>query len=381
MFEKTCLSIFFLSFYSLSFAQQALPWEEVCLSNRCEAIVDVGSSGSRLYIYAKTPMGENAWQLAFSKKITPGLSSISVDQVDEYLNQLIQMKPSKSMPISVYGTAGMRLLPEPQQQQRYQAVSAWFEQHSEWTLKHARTITGQEEGVYAWFAVQEELGTLNKSLKDLNAVIEIGGASAQVSIPISPSEAKRMSAQDVYPIRWNNQVLYVWSHSYLGLGINEVEKQFSDVAQCFSLGYPLKNGSVGQGDILNCIQSLESSPELSLIPRFDEAKKIVGNHIDMPWIALGAIRFSAQNPPYRFDGQLFNLKQLKEQGNSALCHQDWQSLLHSFGQDPYLYRGCFSASYFYSSLSNGIGINENQMIAYPNPNAQMDWTLGALLLS
>ena len=121
-------------------------------------------------------MGQNAWQLAFSKKTTPGLSSISVAQVDEYLNQLIQMKPSKPMPISVYGTAGMRLLPESQQQQRYQAVSAWFEQHSEWTLKYARTITGQEEGVYAWFAVQEELGSLNKSLKDLNAVIEIGGA-------------------------------------------------------------------------------------------------------------------------------------------------------------------------------------------------------------
>lgn len=381
MFIKTCLSIFFWSFFSLSFAQQALPWEEVCQNNRCEAIVDVGSSGSRLYIYAKTPVGQNAWQLAFSKKITPGLSSISVAQVDEYLNQLIQMKPSKPMLISVYGTAGMRLLPEHQQQQRYQAVSDWFQQHSEWTLKHARTITGQEEGVYAWFAVQEELGALNKSFKDLNAVIEIGGASAQVSIPISTSEAKRMSTQDVYPVRWNNQVLYVWSHSYLGLGINEVEKQFSDVAQCFSLGYPLQNGSVGQGDILKCIQSLEGSSELSLISRFDEAKKLVGKHIDMPWIALGAIRFSAQNPPYRFDEQLFNLKQLKEQGNSALCHQDWQSLLQSFGQDPYLYRGCFSASYFYSSLSNGIGINENKMIAYPNPSAQMDWTLGALLLS
>ncbi len=380
MFAKTCLSIFFWSFYSLSYAEQALSWEEVCQSNRCEAIVDVGSSGSRLYIYAKNS-GQNVWQVAFSKKITPGLSSVSVDHVDEYLNQLIQMKPSKPMPISVYGTAGMRLLPQLQQQLRYQAVTTWFEQHSEWILKQARTITGQEEGVYAWFAVQEELGALGKPLKDLNAVIEIGGASAQVSIPISPREARRLPAQDVYPVRWGNQVTFVWSHSYLGLGINEVEKQFSDVTQCFSLGYPLKNGSVGQGDILNCIQSLEGNPELSLISRLDEAKKIVGKHINMPWIALGAIRFSAQNPPYRFDGQLFNLKQLKEQGDSALCHQDWQSLLQSFGQDPYLYRGCFSASYFYSSLSNGIGINENQMIHYPTPNAQMDWTLGALLLS
>ena len=71
--------------------------------------------------------------------------------------------------------------------------------------------------------------------------------------------------------------------------------------------------------------------------------------------------------------------QMREQGDSLFCHESWGVLGSKYLNDPYLYRQCFSASYFYSSLIDGMGINEQQNFYYPDAHAQMDWTLGALL--
>lgn len=352
-------------------------WQDNCKSNYCEAIIDAGSSGSRLYIYAKT---DHQWKVLYNHQVSPGLSSTSVQNIGPYLEKLVNIHPDKPMPILLYGTAGMRLLPDDEQSQRYQAAVGWFNQHPEWTLKQARTISGQEEGVFAWLAVQEERGLINKSLENLDSVVEIGGASAQVSIPVSEQEAKLLPAADVYALKWNQKIIHIWSKSFLGLGLNEVEKKFSDNHACFSSGYPLKNGSTGQGDMGMCVAQLEQQSDIDLLGKLNQAKEIVKKHPQGHWVALGAIRFSAAKPPYSFVDQAFSLKQLKQQGDDELCHQDWGVLNSVFKNDPYLYRGCLAASYFYSYLEDGIGISENDKIFYPDAKAQMDWTLGALLL-
>ena len=378
------LNIFlFLSFmfnHPLVFADSSLSWQDECLVNQCRAIVDAGSSGSRLYVYVQDKMDQSQWRVLFQNKVVPGLSSISVDAVPQYFNQLMSIKPSLPMPIDVFATAGMRLLPEIEQAKRYQAVHEWFDLHGEWSLRSARTISGQEEAAFAWISVHNELAHQNPSNQSLPAVVEIGGASAQISVPISEKEAKSFAEKDIYKLKLNKKTIYLWSKSYLGLGINEVEKKFKDNQQCFSIGYPLSNGTVGQGDIKLCSQQMISNVDLSLLGRLSDAKQVVGRHAKLSWVALGAIRFSALKPPFKFEQNWFSLSQLQEQADDLLCHQDWSFLQASLSGDQYLYRACFSASYYYTSLANGVGINQKQMIFYPDADAQMDWTIGALLL-
>jgi hypothetical protein len=366
-------------FVSTVYADDMSAIQQECLKNQCQAIIDAGSSGSRLYIYA-SPYNTQKWHVVWNKKVEPGLSSVPVEKINPYLNQLIQIKTTQPISISLYGTAGMRLLPEAEQTKRYQAVKDWFIGHPEWIVKSVRTITGQEEGVFAWLAVQNEMNLLNQPIKNMKSVVEFGGASAQVSIPIESKELKKYTQSDIYPLKVADKTIYVWSKSYLGLGINEVEKNFTDSAACFSNGYPLKNGSIGHGDTVQCISNIESKVDLSLVNRLNDSKNLVSTHPNLNWVALGAVRFTAQTPPFHFDQNQFNLKELREQGDNQFCHQDWSTLFSTYLNDPYLYRECFSASYFYSSLIDGMGINEQSNIYYPDAHAQMDWTLGTLLI-
>ena len=91
-----------------------------CQQQHCVAIVDAGSTGSRLHIYAydldKTNTAINIKEL-WSKKIKPGLATVDANQatLDAYLTTLFSSAPEANLPVYFYATAGMRLLPQPKQ--------------------------------------------------------------------------------------------------------------------------------------------------------------------------------------------------------------------------------------------------------------------------
>ena len=358
----------------------AAPDLKQCESSQCQAIIDAGSSGSRLYIYAKNNQSQS-WQQIWSKKVTPGLSSIAPSAVGSYFDSLMEPLPSTNMPISVYGTAGMRLLSEQEQQQRYQAVSSWFQGHAQWQLKNIRTITGQEEGVFAWLAVQSEMHLLNQSSQNLKSVIEVGGASTQVTIPVSKQELAQYAPEDIYTLNLKGQPLYVWSKSFLGLGMNEVEKQFSNDTYCYTQGFSLSSGLLGQGDASQCISDIENQPHLQLFQIFQAAKDVVTNHPKSSWVALGALKFTVETPPFHFEQHTFSLKDMRQLGDNEFCHQTWEQLSPQARLYPFIYRQCFGISYFYSAFADAMGLNDEENLYFPDQQAQMDWTLGALLIS
>lgn len=356
-----CLSF---SFFILPvFANES--WQHICQNSSCYAVVDAGSSGSRLYIYS------HDFQTLWSKKITPGLAQVSPDKVSDYLQQLVPNSDLEAMPTYIYGTAGMRLISEDEQSQRYEAVKQWFSQIPAWDIKDARTILGKEEGFYAWLAA-------NQNENVYKGVLEIGGASYQVNIPVSKETAMRLPPEDITSFSSHGQTLYVWSKSYLGLGINEVEKKVSLEPTCYSQNYPLSNGSLAQGDITQCIQTLESHPELNLIQHFTEAQSILKNQKSLSWLTLGAIKFSISTPPYQFNEQSFNWRSVRTIADTQSCHENWGSLIQKY-TDPFLYRQCLAASYFYASIVDGLGISQDATMMYPNNQQNIDWTVGALL--
>ncbi|NDH08756.1 MAG: hypothetical protein EBY16_03935, partial [Gammaproteobacteria bacterium] len=257
----------------------------------------------------------------------------------------------------------------------YQKIKSWFSQQDTWALKEIRTISGQEEGAFAWLAVNH-----GRDIDDMPAVIEFGGASAQVVIPV-PEEKKALIAdENLIRLKINGQDINVWSKSYLGLGINEVEKLFSEQDSCYSMGYPLKNGQVADGDAGRCIQGIKDNRLLSLMLQLDETRKVLRLfNQPMQWTALGSLYYTAITPPFKFAQYSLSLNELKYQADSVSCHQDWLSLFKEHQGKPYLYRNCFAASYFYAFMADGMGVDIDGMIDLPQQNKAMDWAYGVAL--
>ena len=87
-----------------------------CERHYCAAVVDAGSSGSRIHWYSYDLDRQHSpihIHEAYSKKIKPGLSSIAHDSasVAGYMDQLTSEFSQSGVPVYLYATAGMRLLP------------------------------------------------------------------------------------------------------------------------------------------------------------------------------------------------------------------------------------------------------------------------------
>jgi Golgi nucleoside diphosphatase len=150
-----------------------------CKKHHCIAIVDAGSTGSRAHIYSydldQTQSAVNVIEV-WSKKIKPGLATIDANPsaVKSYLDTLFAEAPDSKMPLHFYATAGMRLLPQPQQKALYDLVQSWFAGQSRWDLKSARTISGKEEGLFGWVSLNYQQGALGNLAKAPSGVMDMG---------------------------------------------------------------------------------------------------------------------------------------------------------------------------------------------------------------
>ncbi len=165
------------------------------------AIIDAGSSGSRLYVYCI----ENKNTL---KKIYPqeteksssegrALSDVAVDEgsVKAYVNDMTsKYKVSNKVPLYILATAGMRKVAKEDAESIYSYMKEG-ETYNNYEIESAMTISGRYEGLYAWIAANYQYKSLgfntSTTEKPLTytgqpyGIIEIGGASMQIAYPAS----------------------------------------------------------------------------------------------------------------------------------------------------------------------------------------------------
>ncbi len=351
----------------------------LCSEHPCIAVVDAGSSGSRLHIFAydldetNTPSHiSEVW----SKKIKPGFAMIEANQntVDAYLTALFSGAPELHIPVYFYATAGMRLVPQTKQKIYYQEVQKWFNQKSEWQLIEAKTITGHDEALYDWLAVNYHIGALKSSSHEPVGVMDIGGASVQIVFPIQ-KDSDNKGAQvelDLY-----GQHLSLSVHSFLGLGQNEMAHQLLDSASCFSEGYPLSDGNSGQGDAFICEQ--EVSPLITMHKVKNEVQPALSaSHINS-WYAIGGFPNLAESKPFHFKNNQLTIQDLLHQANSLICHQQWENLSNQFPNNEYIESYCLLPAFYYALMVEGYGLTANQQVNYIPSAQNLDWTLGVVL--
>ncbi|MBL7479382.1 multidrug DMT transporter permease [Legionella bononiensis] len=352
-----------------------------CNDHQCIAVIDAGSTGSRLHVYSydvdetRSPVNINE---IWNKKIKPGFATIEPNSntIDAYLTTLLSGAPNQQIPVYFYATAGMRLLPVSKQKKYYDELQHWFSQQSQWQLVEAKTITGTDEALYDWLSVNYHLGTLQKSPNESVGVMDMGGASVQIVFPVQKNSELNTRSQVELELYGHHYNLYV--QSFLGLGQTEVAHQFLNSASCFSNNYPLPDGESGQGNASACEQ--EVSRLMTEVHKVNNVVQplLAANPVDS-WYSIGGISNLADSSLFHFENSTLTNQNLLQQADSQVCHQQWDSINSQFPDDEYVYQYCLFSAYYYALMVDGYGIIPDQSINYIPPDQNLDWTMGVVL--
>lgn len=394
------------------------------------AICDAGSTGTRLYIFAIDIEASKA-NSVFVKKTKPGLSSYA-ENPDAAIPSLLKLlvEGSKKLPVairsktplSIFGTAGMRLLPADKQTAVWTAVRNGLLGSAEFPFApsslQARTVAGDEEGLWAVLTANFLAGRMSHDLLSLGkgpplGLMDLGGSSTQIAIPAgrAANKGERLDADAVV-------------HSYLGFGMTYIREQVRKTANggvdagCYMKGYPIEAKLLGTGDAKACrviiremltqrSHQCQTSPEAERPCLGDLAHDpsvvdtFINGHVDFYAVAgltyvVDFVRWWLELNPGAA-GQSFlksyprpSLSELQEAVGS-MCAGDYAPVMdrtadknghHPFTAEDNAPFRCFQANYILVLLGTMYGFGrDGRSITYllDVDGEDLEWPLGALL--
>ncbi|CAD5213313.1 unnamed protein product [Bursaphelenchus okinawaensis] len=222
-------------------------------------VIDAGSTGSRLFLYAFTSGTTNdlisvrpvkdEFNVDVVKKVSPGLSSFENSPNDaagyykpllDYASKYIPEELQPFTPVFIFATAGMRLLPQQKQDEILRAVRTQLPSLTRLQVlpEHIQVIDGKWEGIYSWIAVNYVLGRFNvredvthHAVRDKTAgMIDMGGASVQIAFEL-PQDTKfagpTLQQVNLGSLDDDSRFKYnLFVTTFLGFGVNEGSKKY-----------------------------------------------------------------------------------------------------------------------------------------------------------
>lgn len=213
------------------------------------AMIDAGSSGCRAHIYRYGKLGSIDGPLYVlpqhvSKKVKPGLSSFakspsgagpSLKELVDFVKSAVPEKDWAVTPIWLKATAGLRLIDSAESSAVLVSVRNFLGDKANspfiFRASWAGIISGNEEGGFGWIAfnyLKKIIGPKKKTGVDAQlpyAVVEMGGASAQVS-QIAPTEKDAQAIPEDYRFSFTieGESYTLYTHSYLGYGAEQARE-------------------------------------------------------------------------------------------------------------------------------------------------------------
>lgn len=165
-----------------------------------------------------------------SHQVKGGLSSASAKLNDTLLEMLNfaegvledRKEDWHRFPVYLFGTAGFRRLRPEQREGVLQTVRQILgTSHFYLEPDFVRILSGEEEGAYGWLTVNSEMGSLTNPSADSVGVLDLGGASMQITfVP----EADRSVLQHSFPVFLQGRQSNLYSASYLQFGLKEAHR-------------------------------------------------------------------------------------------------------------------------------------------------------------
>lgn len=194
---------------------------------RFVAVIDAGSSGSRLVLYERirdgqgikveqrlTDTGGQALSSFESNPQQAGPAGVQplIDKLQQALKTL--NTPNSAVELHLLATAGMRLV----EARNPAAAQAIYESArsviSASGLKPGRieTLSGTDEGLFAWLDLNDLAGHFRNGTPPALGIVEVGGASAQIAFATTEDYRPGVS------VSVQGKTYRVFSQSWLGLG-------------------------------------------------------------------------------------------------------------------------------------------------------------------
>ncbi|KAK6637796.1 hypothetical protein RUM44_008218 [Polyplax serrata] len=198
-------------------------------------VIDAGSTGSRALVYEfiSSRCGDVVkLHKEFFHETQPGLSDFvtnpegaarSIQKLLLMAKQDIPRRHWAETFVTLMATAGLRLLPQQQQEQLLKCVNKTLVNSGFRTGPDSVSIIdGQYEGLLSWFSINLLLDTFERRKSYPVAALDMGGASTQVTfVPFVQDFVPFTQIQFLYNIVAYHKLYTVYSRSFLGLGLNE----------------------------------------------------------------------------------------------------------------------------------------------------------------
>ncbi|KAJ6429426.1 hypothetical protein OIU84_020952 [Salix udensis] len=382
-------------------------------SKRYSIIIDGGSTGTRIHVFGYRI--ESGGKVVFDleegvMKVSPGLSAYAEDPEDAggSVEELVEFGKGR-VPRELWGetevrlmaTAGMRLLDSEVQDRildvcRRVLMKSGFKFQDSW----ASVITGSDEGLYAWVIANHALGALGGDPLKTTGIIELGGASAQVTFvstdPVPPEFSRT--------VEFGNITYNIYSHSFLNFGQNAAFEALRESLvsgnhhpAAESLGKGISVDPCTPKGYSHVVSTLHSKGNFSkcrsaALTLLQKGKEICSyQHCQIGSIFIPKLRgkFLAMEN-FFYTSKFFGLGQRAFLSNLMIagehfCGEDWSALKkkHQSFKDEDLVHYCFSSAYIVALLHDSLGIAvDDPRIEFANQvgNIPLDWALGAFIL-
>ncbi|XP_020207809.1 probable apyrase 6 [Cajanus cajan] len=396
---------------------------------RYRIIVDGGSTGTRVHVFKyrsdrELEFGEEG--LA-SMRVNPGLSAFaedpggaggSVAELVEFGKRRIPRASWGETEIRLMATAGLRMLDAEVQERILESCrkvlrSSGFKFRDEW----ASVITGSDEGVYAWVVANYALGTLGGDPLDTTGIIELGGASAQVTFVSREAMLPSFSRT----VKFGNTTYNLYSHSFLHFGLNAAHDSWKEAL--VSGEFNLASQSLQEGLRIDpCtpagysynVESWKFPPSSeSAKKQYQSTVQTRGNFSECRSVALKMLQKGKESCSYQhcdigstfipkrqgkflatenffYTSKFFGLGPRSYLSNlikagQQFCGEDWLRMKGKYvsHDEEDLLRYCFSSAYIVSLLHDSLGIaldDERIKVANQVGSIPLDWALGAFIL-
>lgn len=223
------------------------------------AVIDAGSSGSRVVLYERMFQGDalqveqrfaDSGGLALSGfESTPGdAGPLGVKPLLDKLVANLQVSGVSPALVEVHflATAGMRLV----EGRNPAAANAIYDSvrstlaRSGLKLGRIGTLSGIEEGLFAWIDLNEIAGNFKTGREATLGLLEVGGASAQIAFATTAQDNRAVS------VSVKGKSHRVFSQSWLGLGQDQARVSMIRLNQAGSgltnnVCYPDNTGQAG----------------------------------------------------------------------------------------------------------------------------------------